>query len=205
VNVHASVLPRWRGAAPIQRAILAGDACTGVSIMRMEAGLDTGPVYLVRETEIAPDETAGQLHDRLAALGAEALAAALPGIADGTLQPQPQDDARATYAQRIEKVEAQIDWTRPAVEIWRRVRAFNPVPVCETRFGKERLRIWEARVLDAVGSAAPGSVLAGGRDGIDVATGSGVLRLLRVQRAGGRPVSAAEYARGHALDGVRFT
>jgi methionyl-tRNA formyltransferase len=205
VNVHASLLPRWRGAAPIQRAILAGDERTGVSIMRMEAGLDTGPVYLTRSTPIGPGESAGALHDRLAALGAEALMAALPGIADGSLPARPQDGSRATYAKRIEKGEARIDWLEPAQQIARRVRAFNPAPVCETRLGEERLRVWEARALPGHAHAAPGTVLAAGAEGIDVATGDAILRLLRVQLPGRRAVSASEFVRAHDVAGRVLT
>jgi methionyl-tRNA formyltransferase len=202
VNVHASLLPRWRGAAPIQRAVLAGDERTGVSIMLMEAGLDTGPVYLARATPIGPRETAGELHDRLAVLGAEALMEALPGIAGGSLRAIAQDDAQATYAPRIEKSEARLDWQQPASALERRVRAFNPWPVCETRLAGARLRVWQARALSQPAGAAAGTVVATGREGIDVATGAGTLRLERVQQPGGRPLEAADYARSRALAGA---
>jgi methionyl-tRNA formyltransferase len=205
VNVHASLLPRWRGAAPIQRAILAGDEVTGVSIMRMEEGLDTGPVYATRSTRIGPEETAGELHDRLAALGAEALVDALPGIADGSLRAEPQDAARATYAARIEKTEARIDWLQPAAAIARRVRAFNPWPVADTCYGDARLRIWRASARpDGAGGAEPGTVVAAGPDGIDVATGDGILRVVSLQMPGRRVVSAGDFANAHAVLGVRF-
>lgn len=202
VNVHASLLPRWRGAAPIQRAILAGDVETGVTIMGMEAGLDTGPMYLKRALVIGPAETGGELHDRLAVLGAEALAAALPGIADGTLRPEPQDDALATYASKLTKEEARVDWDRPAEEIGRMVRAFNPWPVAETRLRGETLRLWEAEPLQRdAGGAPPGSVVATGKSGIEVATGAGVLRVTRLQPAGKRPMTAAELLNSRKLDG----
>jgi methionyl-tRNA formyltransferase len=211
VNVHASLLPRWRGASPIQHAILAGDEETGVSIMRMEAGLDTGPVYLQRTTPIGAREAAGSLHDRLALLGAQALLEALGGIAGGTLVPRPQDAARATYAKRIDKREAVLDWTQPAIALERRVRAFNPWPVCETQCGGESLRIWDATATAGSGAGAaddagprnvPGAVLAAGASGVEVATGEGVLRLLRVQRPGRRPVSAADFANAQPLAGI---
>ncbi|KAA6183860.1 methionyl-tRNA formyltransferase [Thiohalocapsa marina] len=210
VNIHASLLPRWRGAAPIQRAIFAGDPQSGISIMQMEAGLDTGPVYLRRSIDLAKDETGGSLHDRLAALGAEALLAALPGILDQTLQPTPQDDALATYARKLSKDEARIDWTRPAIALERQVRAFDPWPVAQTRLGDEVLRIWSATALGpevdtAVPSGTapePGRVLATGRDGIDVATGDGRLRITRLQAPGKRPMSALDFSNARHLDGA---
>jgi methionyl-tRNA formyltransferase len=202
VNVHASLLPRWRGAAPIQRAILAGDSESGVTIMRMEAGLDTGPMYLKRPLALDPRETGGSLHDRLAVLGAEALMAALRGIADGTLVPEPQDDALATYAKKLSKEEALIDWTRPAAEIGRMVRAFNPWPVAETRLGGDVLRIWDAELPgQSAGPVEPGRVIATGKAGIDVATADGVLRITRLQPAGKRPMAAAEFLNARKLDG----
>ncbi|MBK1702662.1 methionyl-tRNA formyltransferase [Thiococcus pfennigii] len=201
INVHASLLPRWRGAAPIQRALLAGDTETGITIMGMEAGLDTGPMYLARTTPIDPRDTGGSLHDRLARLGAEALRAALPGILDGTLHPQPQDPRLATYAKKLTKEEALIDWTRPATAIERQVRAFDPWPVAETRLGQTTLRIWEAYAVDTTADATPGAVVATGRDGVEVATGEGRLRITRMQPPGKRPMSAADYLNAHRLDG----
>ena len=202
VNIHASLLPRWRGAAPIQRAILAGDLETGVSIMHMDAGLDTGPVYLRRAIPIERSDTAGSLHDRLATLGAQALLEALPAIADGSLRAVPQDSGAATYAKRIDKCEARLDWTRSAPQLELQVRAFNPWPVCETRWAGHTLRIWEARAVSQPVQAAPGTVLAAGRDGIDVAAGEGVLRVLRLQRAGKTVVSAGDFANAHPLAGA---
>jgi methionyl-tRNA formyltransferase len=205
INVHASLLPRWRGASPIQQAILAGDAETGVSIMRMTPGLDRGPVYAETATPIAAAETAGELHDRLAQLGAGLLGDTLPSILDGTLVPRPQLAAGACYAPRIDKADARLDWLRPARELERRIRAFNPWPVAEAATATgTRLRIWQAEVLPAGNSERPGTVLATAAAGIDVMTGDGVLRLQRVQPPGGRAMSAAAYLAAHALDGAVF-
>jgi methionyl-tRNA formyltransferase len=193
-NVHASALPRWRGAAPIQRAILAGDAGTGVDLMRMEAGLDTGPVLLSRRTPIHRDDTGGSLHDRLAALGAEVLAEGLRRTLAGeklVATPQPVDGV--TYAHKLDKAEARLDFQRPAIELERQVRAFDPWPVAEAEIAGERLRIWAARAIDTDHHAAPGKVLAAGREGIDVACGRGALRITAVQRAGGKRIGAADY------------
>jgi methionyl-tRNA formyltransferase len=202
VNVHASLLPRWRGAAPIQRAIIAGDTETGVSIMRMEAGLDTGPVYLVRRLPIDPRETGGTLHDKLACLGAEALVEALPGIADGSLSPRPQEDALATYARKLSKEEAVIDWNQSAMEIDRLIRAFDPWPVAQTAFSGGTLRLWAGEPSDtAAPNLPPGSVIGQSRAGIEVATGDGVLRITRLQPPGKRPMSAADFLNARRLDG----
>jgi methionyl-tRNA formyltransferase len=207
VNVHASLLPRWRGAAPIQRAILAGDGETGVCIMRMEAGLDTGPVYHRVATPIDPHETGGTLHDRLAELGARALIEALPGIAEGSLTPEPQDDALATYAHKLTKDEAAIDWSAPAIAIERQVRAFDPWPIAQTTLEGITLRIWSAEAEfegGAKGSAAPGTVVQADRAGLRVATSSGRLRVTRLQPAGKKPMSAVDYLNARQLDGARF-
>ena len=199
VNVHASLLPRWRGAAPIQRALLAGDATTGVTIMQMEAGLDTGPMLARREIPIGAQDTAGDLHDRLAVLGAELLVEVLPDIAAGRLTPVPQDDAAATYADKLSKDEAPLDWQRPAAALARQVRAFNPWQVAQTRLAGRILRNWQAEALPGPTAAAPGEIVAAGRDGIDVATAEGVLRLIRLQAPGGRPLPAADFLNGHPL------
>ena len=193
-NVHASLLPRWRGAAPIQRAIQAGDAETGVGLMQMEAGLDTGPVLLEQRTPIGPDETGGQLHDRLAELGAQVLADGL-GLLHAGLRPvpQPQPDTGVTYAHKLDKAEARLDWARPAAELARTVRAFNPWPVAEAVVAGERLRIHGAVDVAADHRAAPGTLLAAGRNGIDIACGDGALRLRVVQREGGRVITAADW------------
>ncbi len=193
-NVHASLLPRGRGAAPIQRAIQAGDAETGVCLMRMEAGLDTGPVLLEQATPIFPDETGGQLHDRLAEMGAQVLEDGL-GLLRAGLLPVPwvQPEEGVTYAHKLDKAEARLDWSRPAVELARTVRAFNPWPVAEAMVAGERLRIHGAIAVDTGHAAAPGTLLAAGREGIDIACGDGALRLRVVQREGGRAITAADW------------
>jgi methionyl-tRNA formyltransferase len=193
-NVHASLLPRWRGAAPIQRAILAGDDESGVDLMQMEAGLDTGPVLVERRTAIAADETGGSLHDRLSALGADALTEGLRRTMAGeTLAARIQSEAGVEYAHKLDKAEARLDFQLPALALERKVRAFNPWPVAEADIAGERLRIWAARALDIATSAEPGQVIAATRDGIDIACVDGVLRLTSVQRPGGRPIGAADY------------
>lgn len=202
VNIHASLLPRWRGAAPMQRALLAGDAETGVSIMRMQVGLDTGPVYAARTTPINAQDTSGTLHDRLAQLGAQLLLQVLAQLP--ALDPVPQDDARATYAAKLTRTEARLDWTRPAVELARAVRAFNPWPMAWTLHQGEPLRILKADALGASATQPAGTVLAANRDGIDVATGAGVLRITELQPAGGRGMRAADFNRARALAGLRF-
>ena len=193
-NVHASLLPRWRGAAPIQRALEAGDAGTGVCLMQMEKGLDTGPVLLSLATPITAEDTGGSLHDRLAALGAEVLGDGLKLVRAGMRPvPQPQPAEGVTYARKLDKAEARLDWSRPAGELANRVRAFDPWPVAEAELAGERLRIHAAAALDLPHAQAPGTVLAAGREGIDIACGEGALRLRQVQREGGRPMPAADY------------
>jgi len=204
INVHASLLPRWRGAAPIQRAILAGDRETGVCLMRMEAGLDTGPVLALATCLIEPDDTGGRLHDRLSVMGAQLLKENLDRIAQGELEQRMQDDSQTSYADKIEKTEAVIDWTMSAEQIARQVRAFNPWPVAETRYSGRQLRIWEARPVAMATEQPPGVVLAAGKAGIDVSCGVGALRILAVQLAGARQVSAIDFINAHPLEGVRF-
>lgn len=205
VNVHASLLPRWRGASPVQRAILAGDESTGVSVMRIAASLDSGPVYARAATVIGPAETAGELHDRLAVLGAELLVRALPGILSGAVEPETQNDDEASYAPKIRKSEAVIDWTKPAAELARWVRAYNPWPVAETRMPDGgRLRIWEAEAKPDASAEPPGTVVDAAHGAIDVAAGGGLLRLLQVQPPGGRVMDARAYLAAHDLRRVRF-
>ena len=193
-NVHASLLPRWRGAAPIQRAIEAGDRETGVCLMQMEKGLDTGPVLLSLSTPITGDDTGGSLHDRLSLLGAEVLEDGLKLLRAGLRPtPQPQPAEGVTYAHKLDKAEARLDWTLPARTLADRVRAFNPWPVAEAEVDGERLRIHAATAIDAVTTVAPGTVLSATRDGLDIACGDGALRLLEVQREGGRALPVADY------------
>ncbi|APZ44376.1 methionyl-tRNA formyltransferase [Acidihalobacter ferrooxydans] len=199
VNIHASLLPRWRGAAPIQRALLAGDRETGVTIMQMDAGLDTGAMLAHRTTPITPEDTAGTVHDRLAALGAQALLDVLPGLAAGALPGVPQDAAQATYARKLTKDEAMIDWTQPAAQIARQVQAFNPWPVAETRWRGAPLKVLEARALPGAVEASPGTPSQATREGIDIATGEGVLRVLRLQLAGRKAQTAAEFINGRDI------
>jgi methionyl-tRNA formyltransferase len=204
INIHASLLPRWRGAAPIQRALLAGDAKTGVTIMRMETALDTGPVLAMRTTEICAGDTTKTVHDRLARLGAELLVETLDALRLGRVREVPQPTEGITYAEKVLKSEALIDWHQDAAQVWRRIRAFNPWPIAETRLEGVQLRIWEAEIHDTVSAAAPGTVLGATHDGIDVACGSGVLRILRLQLAGRKPLPASEFIKALKLDGARF-
>lgn len=188
-NIHASLLPRWRGAAPIQRAILADDKQTGVCIMQMEAGLDTGPVLKRRAIDIGADETAGQLHDRLAQLGADLL---LETIADrAQLIPQVQPEQGVTYAEKLSKSEATLDWNRSAAQLSRQVRAFNPWPVASARIGDQTLRVWTAEAID--GSAPIGWIRRADADGIEVGTADGILRISEVQKSGGRRMAVADF------------
>lgn len=190
INSHASLLPRWRGAAPIQRAVQAGDAESGVTVMQMEAGLDTGPMLLKVVTPITADDTGGSLHDRLAALGPQAVVQAIGQLAAGTLVGEVQDDALATYAHKLNKDEARIDWSRPTDELERLVRAFNPWPICHSTLGGEPLKVLAAQLGE--GQGQPGQILAASKDGLTVACGSGALRLTRLQLPGGKPLSFAD-------------
>ncbi|MFN4359619.1 MAG: methionyl-tRNA formyltransferase [Hylemonella sp.] len=201
LNIHASLLPRWRGAAPIHRAIEAGDAETGVTLMQMDAGLDTGDMLLVERLRIGMDDTTGSLHDKLAVLGGRLVVEALEIAACGGLTRTPQPAEGVTYAHKIEKAQAQIDWSQPAETIARRIRAFHPHPGAATSFQGEALKLWQARVdSDTHGSSqAPGTVLAAQADGIRVQCGQGVLCVTELQRAGGKRLSAGDFLRGQTL------
>jgi methionyl-tRNA formyltransferase len=207
VNIHASLLPRWRGAAPIQRALLAGDRLTGITIMRMAAGLDTGPILLQSPHAIGPADTSGSLHAALAALGAQALLEALDGLASGALHATPQSEDGASYAHKIMKAEARIDWQKSAPEIDRQIRAFNPWPIAQTEFEGAQLRVLAARIdaFDAPGATAlPGTVIAVDGEGVRVQCGAGQIALTLVQRPGKRAVAGREFAANRALLGARL-
>ena len=202
LNVHASLLPRWRGAAPIQASILAGDADTGISLMAMTAGLDSGPVFHSEGLAIGDDETAGELHDRLAALGGRLLVEHLDAILAGEIAAHAQDESLVTYAPKIDKRDAEIDWSLPACEVARGIRAYNPFPGAYTMAAGERLKIWRASVAD--GEAEPGEVLRFGRDAIVVACGDGALRLEELQLPGKRRAPAHEFVGQADLAGARL-
>ena len=197
INIHPSLLPRWRGAAPIQRSIFAGDTVSGVTIMQMDEGLDTGPILLQREVPLAVDETSATLHDKLAEMGAGALLAALTLLVEGKLTAIPQDNSQATYAQKITKEEALIDWMRPALELEREIRAFNPRPVAYTSWQGKTLRIWQAKLLANEADASPRTIVNVSPDGVDIATGMGILRLLAVQLPGGKKMSITDFYNAH--------
>ena len=200
LNIHGSVLPRWRGAAPIHRAIEAGDAETGVTIMQMDAGLDTGDMLLVQTLPINPQDTTESLHDALAALGARLIVQALQQAQTGALQGVAQAADGICYAHKIDKREAALDWTQPATTLARRVRAFNPFPVASSVLGGETIKFWRVQALPPHSRAAqPGEVIAVSAEGVDIATASGVLRATRLQKAGGKPLEVADFLHGFAL------
>jgi len=195
VNVHASLLPRWRGAAPIQRTLLAGDLKTGISLMKMDEGLDTGGVFKQFLYDISANETGQSLHDKLSAMGAQILMESIDIIED--LTEIPQNNKLATYAHKLEKSEAQLDWQQSAVQLERKIRAFNPWPVAQTEIRGEKLRIWSAQVLGEKTTKNAGEILHCQRTGIDVATGDGILRLLTIQKAGKRAMSVRDFLNAH--------
>ena len=199
LNIHGSLLPRWRGAAPIQRAIEAGDAETGITVMQMDAGLDTGAMLLAEALPIVPTDTSATLHDRLAALGARLIDQALALLAQGALQPRPQPAEGVTYAHKIEKAEAAIDWQAPAAVVERRLRAFDPFPGATAVLGGQPVKVWRGRVVP--GSGAPGQVVQAGEGRLVVACGQDALELLEVQLAGGRRIPAREFLQRHPLAG----
>ena len=207
LNIHASLLPRWRGAAPIHRAIEAGDSHTGVTIMQMDAGLDTGDMLLVEQLPIEPLDTTGTLHDKLAALGGRLVIEALEMAACGGLSATPQPAQGVSYAHKIEKPEAMIDWTQPAALIERRIRAFQPFPVASSTLGAEpvKFRVAEVLALVAPPDAVPGEVLAVSGQGVDICTANGVIRAVGLQKAGGKPLGVADFLRGFEIrPGMRF-
>ena len=199
-NIHASLLPRWRGAAPIHRAIEAGDTQTGVTIMQMDAGLDTGDMLLVEPLAVRPDDTTASLHDRLADLGARLMVEALALAVSGGLRPVPQPTEGVTYAHKIEKAEAAVDWRQPAALIARRVRAFDPFPGAQAVLAGQTIKLWSARGQSAAAAGVPGQVLAAGVDGIRVQTGDGALWLTELQRPGGKRLAAGEFLRGQRIE-----
>ncbi|HKY02272.1 MAG TPA: methionyl-tRNA formyltransferase [Burkholderiales bacterium] len=204
-NIHASLLPRWRGAAPIQRAILAGDRETGVCIMRMEAGLDTGPVLLRESIAIEATDTGGSVHDKLSALGAKMIVPAVSAYVAGSLQPQQQSAEGVTYASKIAKAEARVDWTQSAVHVDRHLRAFDPMPGSVSRIADVDLKLWRGRPMEAAGDAAPGTILSVDENGILVACGKGAFLLTELQRPGAKRLSAKEFLRGFKVEvGERF-
>jgi len=203
INIHASLLPRWRGAAPVQRALLAGDRLTGITIMRMDAGLDTGPVLLQAQIPVSDDDTAGTLTDRLAVLGAELVVRALDALEADGLRAVPQPEEGVSYAAKLDKRESRVDWREDAVALHRRVRAFNPAPGSRARLREVELKIWTCTLT--TGSGRPGEVLSADPEGISVACGRGALKLTELQRPGGKRLRAGEFLRGFPVSpGERF-
>lgn len=206
LNIHASLLPRWRGAAPIQRAILAGDPVSGVTIMQMDEGLDTGDMLLKVECDIGDEDTAGILHDRLRALGAQAIIDTIDQLESGQSRPEPQENEASCYAAKLDKAEAIMDWKKPSIELHRQVRAFNPWPVAQTLWNDKVLRVWEATRTGAEGTRGelPGTVVHADRLGIDVMTTDGMLRLKKIQLPGGKPMTVEAFLNAHTIVGDRL-
>lgn len=192
INVHGSILPRWRGAAPIQRALWAGDKETGVTIMQMDVGLDTGDMLLKTYLPIEDDDTSASLYEKLAQQGPDALLQALEGLANGTLAAEKQDEALANYAEKLSKEEARLDWTKSATQLWQEVRAFNPWPVSYFEHQGNTIKVWQTQVSTTSSNAAPGTIITASKKGIEVATGDGVLTLLSMQLPGKKPLSVAD-------------
>ena len=206
INIHASLLPRWRGAAPIHRAIEAGDAQSGVTIMQMEAGLDTGPMLAVQSLPIDPQDNTGTLHDKLAVLGADMLLKTLREIEQGSVHPTPQPEQGVTYASKISKEEAALDFSLPAQTLARKIRAFNPFPGAHASVEGALIKLWQAEALPQSSTALPGEVLAATpQQGVLVACGEGVLRLTELQKAGGKRLPAVEFIKGLDLSAARFS
>jgi methionyl-tRNA formyltransferase len=202
INIHGSLLPRWRGAAPIHRAIESGDAETGVTIMQMEEGLDTGPMLLIESLPILESDTTGSLHDKLAEMGGRMIVDALRRMADGGLKAEPQPEEGVTYAAKISKEEAKLALARPALELARKVRAFNPFPGAHAQAGGVTVKIWHAQAIE--GKGQPGQVLSADAQGIVVACGEGALRLTELQKPGGKRLAAGEFLKGFSFDGLSF-
>ncbi len=198
INIHASILPRWRGAAPIQRAILAGDQQTGITIMQMDSGLDTGDMLLINRCAITPEDSSVTLHDKLAALGASSIVQALTELSE--LKPQPQDEALACYASKISKQEAMLDWQLPAIQLERAIRAYNPFPISKTEFQGKTIKVWQAQLANTPSEATPGQIIEVDKHGITVACGQGNLTLTQLQRPGGKAQPASQLLQALALN-----
>ncbi len=204
INIHASLLPRWRGAAPIQRAILAGDSKTGITIMQMDKGLDTGDMLLKKECVIEAGQTASQLHDVLKELGAKALIEVLPALFEGKIQAQPQDNSQAVYAEKLQKKEAIIDWQQSADEIVRKILAFNSWPVAQCQLDGKTVRIWYASVIETESQQTPGKVLDAGKQGLQVATGKGTINISEMQMPGKRKMAVSEMINSYDFSNIVF-
>lgn len=204
INIHASLLPRWRGAAPIQRAILAGDSETGITIMQMDVGLDTGDMLAKSACSISDDMTASQLHDQLMAMSGQALMDIMPAIENQTLAPEKQDESLVTYAEKLQKAEAQIDWSQAAEQIARQVRAFNAWPVSQTTYQDQVMRIWQAKAISQTSSETPGKVIDVLKKSFQVATGNGVLEVTEIQMPGKKPMPVAAFLNAHNPAGMQL-